>query len=128
MRQRNVQQQNLATEEAIRHQARYWRSAALPAALVEAASARGVDCSTAIVLELDVDFPGMPSLFGMLLTNTERFIEFEIDADESHSTVRCVEAWRDVTADQNLSMHNRGIGAAKGALALKVLHELNAGA
>jgi hypothetical protein len=39
MQKRNVQQQNLATEEAIRHHARYWRSVALPAALVEAASA-----------------------------------------------------------------------------------------
>jgi hypothetical protein len=35
MRQQSVQQQNLATEEAIRRRALYWRSVALPTALVE---------------------------------------------------------------------------------------------
>ena len=128
MRQQSVQQQNTATEEAVRHEAMYWRSNALPAALVEVASARGVDCATAIVVRLEIDFPGMPRLFGMLLTHSERFIEFEIETDESYSTIELVEAWRDVTEIQNMSAHNPGKGVGNGALAVKVLHELNANA
>ena len=70
----------------------------------------------------------MPRLFGVLLTSSERFIEFEIETDESHSTIELVEAWRDVTEGQNLNAHNRGIGIGAGALAIKVLHELNSDA
>lgn len=113
---------------AIRQQANYWRQTPLPIALVETASARGVDCTKAIFLKLEVDFPGMPRLLGVLLTDAERFIEFEIETDESHSSVELVESWRDVTETQNLGINNRGIGVGNGALAIKVLHELNSDA
>jgi len=118
----------MATEEFLRRHVSYWRSSTLPPALVEAASARGVDCTTAVFLQLEVDFPGMPRLFGLLLTESERFIRFEIDTDERHTTIGLVEAWRDVTEEQNLSMHNRGTGAGEGALGIKILHEFNADA
>lgn len=128
MRQQSVQQQNMATEESLRRVASYWRSNALPSALIEVASSRGVDCSKAVVVKLEIDFPGMPRLFGMLLTKSERFIEFEIETDESHSLVELVESWRDVSESQNLGEHNRGIGVGQGALAIKVLREVNADA
>lgn len=67
----------------------------------------------------------MPSLSGLLLTNAGRFIEFEIDTDPSHTKVESVDLWDDVTDGQNLNSHNRGTGMGRGALAVKVLHELN---
>ena len=126
MRKLSVQQQNMVAEEAIRHHAKYWRDATVPPALLEAASLRGVNCAESIFLKLEIDYPGMPRLFGILLTNSGRFIEFEIETDESHSTIENVETWRDVTEKQNLNIQNRGTGIGTGALALKVLHELNA--
>jgi hypothetical protein len=128
MRKLSVQQQNMAAEDAIRRHAKYWRDATVPPALLEAASLNGVHCARSIFLKLEVDFPGMPRLFGMLLTNSGRFIEFEIETDESHSRIELVEAWCDVTEKQNLNVQNRGTGIGTGALALKVLHELNASA
>jgi hypothetical protein len=128
MRKLSVQQQNMAAEEAIRRHAKYWRDATIPLALLEAASLRGVNCTESIFLKLEVDFPGMPRLFGLLLTNSGNFIEFEIETDDSHSRIELVETWRDVTEKQNLNVQNRGTGIGAGALALKVLHELNAGA
>lgn len=125
MKQRNVQQQNLVVEEAIRRSANYWRTKQLPPALVAVAADRGVDCATSIFLDLDIDYPGMPSLSGLLLTDAGRFIEFEIDTDASHTKVESVDLWDDVTDQQNLSSHNRGTGVGRGALAIKVLHELN---
>lgn len=126
MRQLSVQQQNLVTEERIRRSALYWRNHLLPKALVEAGSMRGVDFGSAILLKLEIDFPGMPSLFGALVTAEGRFIEFEIETDGSHSQVQSVEAWRDSTAEQNFGLHNPGIGVGAGALALKVLRDINA--
>lgn len=76
-------------------------------------------------MELEVDFPGIPRLFGVLLTQSERFIKFELDTDEHHRVVVEAETWCDVTERQNLSRHNRGIGAGEGALAIKVLREFN---
>jgi hypothetical protein len=124
MKQLNVQQQNARMEELLRRQAIYWRHA-WPPALLAFATERGVDPANSIVVELDIDFPGMPRLFGVLLTQTERFIKFEIDTDEHHWVVVEVETWSDVTERQNLSRHNRGIGVGEGALAIKVLRELN---
>jgi len=128
MRQQSVQQQNAAAQEALRIHAKYWRRTPLPSALIEAAAARGVNCATAIFLKLEIDFPGMPRLFGVMLTSSERFIRFEIETDEQHSSVELVEVWCDVTENQNLNINNRGIGAGAGALAIEVLRELNADA
>jgi hypothetical protein len=125
MRQQNVQQQNIAATEEIRRCAKYWRNSVLPPALKEAAAARGVDCEKVIFLKLEIDFPGMPRLFGTLLTSDERFIEFEIETDETHSKVELIETWQDTTDAQNTSPHNRGFGVGTGALAIQVLHEIN---
>lgn len=124
-KQRNVQRQNKLTETGIRSSASHWRSNEWPNALLHVAERSGVDCSSAIVVDLDIDFPGMPRLFGLLLTANKRFIRFEIDTDPSHDRIESIEAWEDVTHLQNLSRHNRGFGWGQGALALKVLDELN---
>lgn len=128
MRQLSVQQQNSATEEDIRRNALYWRSHQLPKALIEVASMRGVDCMSAIFLKLEIDFPGMPSLFGTLVTEEGRFFDFEIETDKNHSKIESVEAWSDSTGEQDFGLHNRGTGVGAGALALKVLREVNADA
>lgn len=128
MRQLSVQQQNSTTEEGIRRSALYWRSLQLPKALVEVATVRGVDCESAMMLNLEVDFPGMPRLFGTLVTVEGRFFYFEIETDKSHSQVEGVEVWRDSTDEQDFGLHNPGTGVGAGALALKVLREVNADA
>jgi len=127
-RQLNVQQQNALVQKSIRDGAIYWRREMLPEALKVSGEERGVVWAKSIVVELDIDFPGMPAIFGLLVTQNERFIRFEIDTDSGHQLVKAVETWNDVTAAQDLSLHNRGTGAGHGALALKVLRELNADA
>lgn len=82
-----------------------------------------MDLSSSIIIELDIDYPGMPSLFGVLLTQQERFIKFEIEAEQSGHEVY---EWCDITASQNLGAHNRGTGIGDGALAIQVLRALNA--
>lgn len=124
-RQQNVQQQNAVEEAFIRASAAGWRAAKWPGALLSVATGRGIDCSRAIVVDLDIDYPGMPRLFGLLLTVDETFIRFEIETDPSHDHVEGIEAWTDVTEEQDRSLHNRGTGWGRGALALKVLRHLN---
>jgi hypothetical protein len=120
-----VQEQNARDERAILKTAEYWRKTPLPLALQSCGEARGVVWSKSIVLKLEVDFPGMPRLFGQLLNQHERFITFEIDTDQSHCVNEHVDSWIDVTADQNMSLHNPGTGMGHGAIALKVLRALN---
>lgn len=128
MRQLSVQQQNSSTEVGIRRVVAYWRTHTLPQALVEVASVRGVDCKSAIMLKLEIDFPGMPRLFGTLVTAEGKFVDFEIGTDTSHSQVEEVVVWMDSTDEQDFGLHNRGTGVGAGALALKVLREINAAA
>jgi hypothetical protein len=126
MRRRNVQQQNTIVENGIRRTASYWRLNGVPEALKIVGLEHGISWSKSIVVDLDIDFPGMPSLSGLLLTQDEKFIDFEVDTDKSHARLKKVECWNDVSEEQNTNFHNRGIGAGRGALALKVLRELNA--
>jgi hypothetical protein len=130
LRQRrlNVQQQNALVEKSIRNGAIYWRREPLPRVLKVCGEERGVIWDKSVVLDLNIDFSGMPAIFGLLVTQEERFISFEIDTDSDHQLVKSVETWNDVTAAQDLSLHNRGTGTGRGAFALKVLRELNADA
>jgi hypothetical protein len=128
MKQRNVQQQNEMTASAIRAVARRWRETSWPEALSAVARDRGVDVDGAILLDFAIDFPGMPQLWGRLLTSSHRFIVFEIDTDPFHRVVENVSRWDDVTREQNLSAHNAGTGWGRGAIALKVQEEINSDA
>lgn len=124
--QLNVQQQNNESEACIRSTATYWRHSELPEALRVHGQRRGIEWSRSIIVRLDIDFPGMPRLFGLLLTQDERFIRFELDTDEAHRLVESADEWLDVTADQNIETRNRATGVGNGALAIRILHELNA--
>jgi hypothetical protein len=123
-RQLNVQEQNAITEHSLRKTALYWRKNGVPEAMVVLGKARNIDWDSSIILKLEIDFPGMPRLFGLLLSQNERFVRFEVDTDEQHRLPVEIEAWDDVTDEQNVLEHNQGIGAGYGALALKVLREL----
>ncbi|MDP4572944.1 hypothetical protein Q8O96_28110 [Pseudomonas sp. LPH60] len=123
-RQLNVQEQNTLRAYELECTARSWRDEGVPQALLDYAESQAVDWSSTIVLKLDIDFPGMPSLFGLLLTQDERFIDFEIETDPTHRQVEAVECWNDITATLNHSTCNRGTGKGFAAIALQVRREL----
>ena len=125
-RQLNVQQQNAVIEESQACEIAHWRNSPAPLALRTAALQHGLDWSKLVVLDLEINYPGMPNLFGMLLTGDERFIRFYIDADERHEIIFGIDCWEDVTDQQNLNKHNPGIGMGKGAIAIKLLRQFNA--
>ncbi|CAI8913184.1 hypothetical protein [Pseudomonas donghuensis] len=123
-RQLNVQEQNAVCAHRLMTIARAWRATGVPVALAQFGQRQGIDWSATIVLDLQVDFPGMPSLSGMLLTQAERFIAFEIETDRAHKQIESVEEWEDVSAFQDFSTAKRGTGKGFAAIALQVRHEL----
>lgn len=123
-RQLNVQEQNALDAYRLEREARAWRNEGVPVALMDYAQAQGVDWTATVVLQLQVDFPGMPSLFGMLLTQDERFIEFEIDTDPAHQRVESLECWQDVSDALNHSTRNRGTGQGFAAIAKQVRRQV----
>ena len=125
-RRLNVQEQNPLVEVSIRNEATHWRLNPLPEALRVTGLERGVQWEKSIVVDLDINFPGMPRLFGLLLAQDERFIDFAIDTDETHGVVESVDTWEDVIGAQNTSLRNRGFGAGPGGIAIEVLRAFNA--
>jgi hypothetical protein len=123
-RQLNVQEQNAVAAYKIAKTASAWLDTSIPACLAEYAESRGVVWSDTIVLELEIDFPGMPRLFGLLLTQTDRFIAFEIDTDIAHRKLQTVDRWEDISAQQDYSLSKKGIGKGFGAIALEVRRQL----
>lgn len=126
-RQKSVQDQNALLRESIRKCAAHFREAPeqIPPVLIDVACERNVDWSKTILLDLGVREPGCSSLMGLLLDQSGRFIEFELDATDDLSLLVELYVWKDISAEQNCSQHNRGIGVGYGALALAVQADLN---
>jgi hypothetical protein len=118
-RQLNVQQQNALEEQQLRSTAMYWRENGIPEALRKCGQERGVNWNRSVIVDLETEFPGIPSLFGVVLTQDKRFIRFEVETNGAEE----VQEWSDITSKQNLNEHNRGTGVGNGALALKILRE-----
>lgn len=123
-RQLNVQEQNTVTAHRLKETARFWRDTNIPEALTRFGERQGVDWSETVVLDLEVDFPGMPRLYGLILDQAERFIAFQIDTDSDHQHVEFVSQWEDVSAHQNYSASERGTGKGFAVLALQVRREV----
>ncbi|MOA45116.1 hypothetical protein D3C78_1674820 [compost metagenome] len=103
--------------------ARFWRDRGIPISLAKYAESQGICWSKTIILELDVNFPGMPRLFGLLLTQAERFIAFELDTDITHRELETVDRWEDVSAQQDYSVSKKGTQKGYAAIALEVRRE-----
>jgi hypothetical protein len=123
-RQLNVQEQNAVTAHRLTETARLWRDAAIPVALARFGERQGIDWSETVVLDLEVDFPGMPRLYGLILDQTERFIAFQIDTDSDHQHVEFVSQWENVSAHQNHTVSQRGTGKGFAVIALQVRREV----
>lgn len=123
-RQLNVQEQNILISHKLKGVAQVWLEAGVPAALANYGETKGIDWSETIVLKLEVDFPGVPRLYGLLLTQAEQFIEFEIDTDSAHQQIESVDKWEDVSAYQDYSVSKRGTGKGFAAIALQVRREI----
>ncbi|MGK5052404.1 hypothetical protein [Janthinobacterium sp. RB2P8] len=122
-----VQQQNALTLEAIRQTAAWWRARPLPDALRLCAASHGVALGTALMLELQLAWPGKPAVYGKLLSADGHFIHFEMDLDDALRPLPGSVAWDDISAGVDLTAHKRGTGVGYGVLCKKVLQELNRG-
>jgi len=123
-RQLSVQEQIAVVASEIALTASFWRDRGVPVSLANYAERQGVCWSKTIILKLDIDFPGMPRLFGLLLTQNEKFITFELDTDITHRELETVERWEDVSAQQDYSVAKKGIKKGYAAIALEVRREL----
>ncbi|MFT0475428.1 hypothetical protein ACMSI6_16040 [Pseudomonas antarctica] len=123
-RQLNVQEQNALTAHWLMVCAKACRANGTPPALKDYGETQGLNWSQTLVIKLEIDFCGMPSLWGLLLTQSDRFISFEIETDATHQQIESIELWEDQTDAQDLSISNRGTGKGFGALALQVKSEL----
>ena len=126
-RQKNVQEQNRLSKERLRSEAIYYRQhpESVPDALVRYAEQQDIDWGRSIIFNLGINEPGDSTVFGQLLTQDQAFIEFDMDLTDDFQHITHLYQWQDITAEQNLSHHNRGTGIGNGALALAVLAELN---
>ncbi|NHN70162.1 hypothetical protein G7W60_20175 [Pseudomonas fluorescens] len=126
-RQLNVQEQNALVAHRLMLTAKVWLARGIPLALKTYGESKGIRWSETVVLDLEVDFPGMPSLYGLLLTHAERFIEFEIETDSTHRYVESVIQWEDVSANQDYAPRKRGTGQGFAAIALQMRREILCG-
>ena len=127
-KQYSVQQQNALTQAAIKQTAAWWRARPLPDALRLCAASHGVALDAALMLDLQLAWPGMPAVYGKLLSADGHFFHFEMDLDDNLHPLPGSVAWDDISAGYDLAAHKRGTGVGYGMLCKKVLQELNRGA
>ena len=97
-KQYSVQQQNALTQAAITQTAAWWRARPLPDALRQCAASHGVTLGTALMLDLQLAWPGMPAVYGKLLSADGHFIHFEMDLDDNLHPLPGSVAWRGTTS------------------------------
>lgn len=124
-RQLNVQEQNALIAHRLMGNAKHWLATGVPVALARYGESKGINWSETVILELEIDFPGMPRLFGLLLTHAEQFIAFGIDTDSAHRHVESVDQWEDVSVRLDYSISKRGTGKGFAAIALQVRRKLH---
>ena len=100
----------------------------LPDALHQCAASHGVALGTALMLDLQLAWPGMPAVYGKLLSADGHFFHFEMDLDDNLHPLPGSVAWDDISAGYDLAAHKRGTGVGYGVLCKQVLQELNHGA
>lgn len=124
-KQYSVQQQNALTLAAIKQTAAWWRARPLPDALRDCAASHGVALGAALMLDLRLAFPGMPAVYGRLLSAEGHFIHFEMDLDDDLRPLPGSVQWQDISAAYLRAAHKRGTGAVYGVLCQEVLQEMN---
>lgn len=125
--QQNVPRRNEEARNLVLETARHWREKGLPAPLQRLLREYEINPDRLVVLD---HTPGQ--ILGheflmefLILTETSDFLEIRIELSDDGESIMEVEKFEDVTADQNLSAHNREAGKGDGYLALQVLAELN---
>ncbi|NHQ92436.1 hypothetical protein [Janthinobacterium lividum] len=124
-KQYSVQQQNALTLAAIKQTAAWWRARPLPDALRDCAASHGVALGAALMLDLRLAFPGMPAVYGRLLSAEGHFIHSEMDLDDDLRPLPGSVQWHDISAAYLRAEHRRGTGVAYGVLCQEVLQEMN---
>lgn len=122
-----MQEQNALVAHRLVVTAKTWLVRGIPLALKNYGESKGIKWSETVVLDLEIDYPGMPRLYGLLLTHAEQFIEFEIDTDSTHRYVESVSQWEDVSANQDYTPRKCGTGKGFAAIALQLRRELLCG-
>jgi hypothetical protein len=65
-------------------------------------------------------------LCGLLVTAEAKFFQFDLELSADLADVVAVHEFSDVTAEQNMSTENKGIGKGYATLAVAVMEALNA--
>lgn len=124
-RQLSVQEQNALLKDRISKAAHYWRNNGIPKGLAEILGSKRINLKTCILLEYSQDFPGCSIDEGIIVTEDEKFFEFELDLTKDRQHVIDFWAWKDLTMETEVTEHKRGTGKTWGYLALEVLQEMN---
>lgn len=127
-KQYSVQQQDAQTLAAIKQTAAWWRARPLPDALRLCAASHGVALGTSIMLDLRLAYPGMPAVYGKLLSADGHFIHFQMDLDDDLRPLPGSVAWDDISARYDPAARKSGTGVGYGLLCKKVLQDMNHGA
>jgi hypothetical protein len=126
----SVQQQNEARFAQMLATAQRYRGGSLPVAVQNLLRERGIDLTKAAFVRAEDYGPVLGYRYGfagLLVTPERRFFEVEAELNEDGTEVITLDQFLDVTPEQNLSVHNPGIGQGDGHIAVLVLDHINGG-
>ena len=124
-RRLNVQEQIAVKKDSILKEAKYWRDNGVPNPLVTVFNENEIEIEKSIMLEYEQDFPGISTDEGMILSENEKFYEFNADLNYDRTELIELYSFVDVSDRFEIEEHKKGIGKTYGLIAMEVLKELN---
>ncbi|WP_223788541.1 hypothetical protein [Marinicella meishanensis] len=124
-RQKNVQEQIILKKHQIHQESVYWRRTGVAEPVRIILEDKGINPDTSIFIRYDINFPGMASDSGIVLTADHEFFEFELDLNQARTQLMSIDWWQRITEDLEVTNHKPGTGSTKWYLATEVLDELN---
>ena len=123
-RRLNVQEQILLKKNLILENTKLWKKSKIENKLSEFFNEKGIDSDKSIMLEFIEEYFGGNTVEGIILSENEKFYEFEIELNKKRNKIVEILLFEEISYKFEIKNNKKGIKKTQGLLGIEVLNEL----
>ncbi|MHB0756990.1 hypothetical protein [Polaribacter sp. M15] len=123
-RRLNVQEQILLKKNLIVENTKLWKKSKIENQLSEFFNEKGINSDKSIMLEFIEEYFGGNTVEGIILSENEKFYEFEIELNKKRNEIVEILLFEEISYKFEIKNNKKGIKKTNGLLGIEVLNEL----